>query len=328
MALPTKEVLGILVDNLKIRECVLPISKKAATRWAIDLGIPRGGETVIYTGLMYQLTPYITGLVNALERMEGSFLLKFIKLGRLANKIINISKFFGRVNKQEITKYDKTLSTIARLLKKTGIDFGYLYADELYTGALIYDLGADEALDKHIIKVYKNLKKHNVKKVITVDPHTTNMLREVFPEKIKDFNIEVKSYIEVLVENKIKPVKHINDNVVLHDSCVYARYEDIIDEPRILLENAGMKISEPEETRKFTYCCGGPVESLFPDKALVVGKDRIQQLKKAGENAVVMCPICYANLSRSVSSEDNIKINDITDFLNKAYLDNLDLPQK
>jgi len=322
MPLPTKDVLGILVDNLKIRNCVLPISKKTATRWTKDLNIPYGGETVIYTGLMYQLMPYITGLVNALEKLEGSFLMKFIRLGRLTNKIMNISKFFGRVDKQSIKKYNETLYIIAKLLKQTGINFGYLYGDELYTGALIYDLGADEALSQHIIKVYKKLKDNNVKKIITVDPHTTNMLREVFPEKIKDFDIEVKSYIQVLNENNIKPVKKMNDEVVVHDSCIYARYENVIDEPRVLLENAGIKISEPEDAKKFTYCCGGPVESLFPDKALVVGKDRIKQLKKAGKKVAVMCPICYANLDRSLCLDDNIKISDLADFLNKAYLDN------
>ncbi len=320
MALPTKEVLGILVDNLKIRKCVLPISKKAASRWAKDLKIPKGGNTVIYTGLMYQLMPYISALVSALEKMEGSFLLKFIKLGRFANKFISISSFFGKINKHEVEKHNKTLYIIANLLKKSGLDFGYLYDNDLYAGALAYDLGTDEALNKHITKVYKTLKENNVKRVITVDPHTTNMLREVFPEKIKDFDIEVKSYLEVLIDNKIKPVKQINGEVVVHDSCVYARCENVIDEPRILIENSGTKISEPEDTKKFTYCCGGPVESLFPDKALVIGKERIKQLKKAGKEVLVMCPICYANLSRSVTSDDNIKIKDITDFLNEAYL--------
>ena len=107
MPLPTKEVLGILTDNLKIRKNVLPISQGVATRWANDLSLPVGGDTIIYTGLMYQLTPYITGLVNALENLEGSFLLKFIKLGRIANKFINISKFFGRVDRQEIKRNNK-----------------------------------------------------------------------------------------------------------------------------------------------------------------------------------------------------------------------------
>jgi Fe-S oxidoreductase len=322
MPLPTKEVLGILTDNLKIRRSVLPISRRAATGWAKDLGIPEGGDTVIFTGLMYQLTPYITGLVNALENLEGSFLLKFIKLGRFANKFVNISKFFGRVDKEEIKKNNQTLYTIARLLQKAGIDFGYLFDDELYTGTLIYDLGVDEVFDRHAAKVHQILQEKKVKRVITVDPHTTNMLRDVYPARLKDFNIEVKSYIEVLAEKDIRPVKKTDGEVIIHDSCVYARYENVINEHRILLENAGMKISEPENTGKYTYCCGGPVESLFPDKALVVGKERVRQLIKVGEKAVVMCPICYANLNRSVSSDDNIEISDITDFLRIAYLDN------
>jgi Fe-S oxidoreductase len=322
MPLPTKEVLGILTDNLKIRKSVLPISRRAATGWAKDLGISKGGDTVIYTGLMYQLTPYITGLVNALENLEGSFLLKFITLGRFANKFVNISKFFGRVNREEIRKNNQTLHTIARLLQKAGVSFGYLYDDELYTGALIYDLGVDEVFDKHAMKVHKILQENNVKRVITVDPHTTNMLREIYPARIKDFNVEVKSYLEVLVEKDIKPVKQTNGEVIVHDSCVYARYENVINEHRILLQNAGTKISEPENSGKYTYCCGGPVESLFPDKALVIGKERVRQLKMAGEKVAVMCPICYANLNRSVSSDDNIEIKDITEFLKNAYLGN------
>ena len=319
MALPTKEVLGILVDNLKKRNIVLPISEKVATRWAKGMDIPKGGDTVIYTGLMYQIIPYITALVNTLEKMEGSFLMKFITLGRYANKFISISKFFGSADKKEIEKHNNTLSVIAMLLKKAGVNFGYLYGDDLYVGALAYDLGADKIFNNHIKKVYKTLKKNNVKTVITVDPHTTNMLREIFPKRIEGFDIEVKSYLEVLAEKGIKPVKQTNGEVVIHDSCVYARHEGVIDEPRILLNNAGIKTLYPYESKKFTFCCGGPVESLFPDKALEIGKKRIEQLEKVGENIAVMCPICYANLTRSAS--EKVKLIDIAHLLSKSYLD-------
>jgi len=60
MPLPTGETIGILADNLRIRKSVLPISKKSATRWAKGLGLPKGGETVLYTGLMYQMIPFMT----------------------------------------------------------------------------------------------------------------------------------------------------------------------------------------------------------------------------------------------------------------------------
>lgn len=320
MPLPIKEVLGILVDNLKIRNSVLPISKRTATKWAKKCNIPKGGETVIYTGLMYQIIPSITALVNTLEKMEGSFLLKFIKLGRLTNKFINISRFFGKIDKQEMKQHNNTLCIIAKLLKKAGVDFGYLYEDDLYVGALAYDLGADDIFNKHIEKVYQVFKKNNVKKLITTDPHTTNMLREIFPKRIPDFDIEVKSYLEVLAENDIKPEKQLNESVVIHDSCVYARHEGVIKEPRTLLNNAGIETLNPGDCKEYTFCCGGPVESLFPGKAYDVGKKRIEQLEKEGKNFVVMCPVCYANLSRVAAN--NVKIEDIANILGNSYLTN------
>ncbi len=317
MPLPIKDVLGILVDNLRIRNSVLPISKRTATRWAKKCNIPKGGDTVIYTGLMYQIVPSITALVKTLEKMEGSFLLKFISLGRFVNKFINISKFFGIIDKKEVKQHNNTLCIIANLLKKADVDFGYLYEDDLYVGALAYDLGADDIFNNHIEKVYEVFKKHNVKKIITTDPHTTNMLREIFPKRLRNFDIEVKSYLEVLAESEIKPTKQLNDEIVIHDSCVYARHEGVIDQPRILLNNAGIKTLDPDDSREYTFCCGGPVESLFPGKAYDIGKKRIEQLEKAGKNFVVMCPVCYANLSRAING--NVKINDIAQILDKIY---------
>ena len=64
MPLALVDVVGILEDNLRRRGSVLPIPARRATRWARDLGIRRGGETVLYTGQMYQLIPYIERLVR------------------------------------------------------------------------------------------------------------------------------------------------------------------------------------------------------------------------------------------------------------------------
>jgi hypothetical protein len=57
MALPTAEVIAILADNLRLRGSVLPLSSRRATRWSDGLDLPRGGDTVLYTGQMYQLIP-------------------------------------------------------------------------------------------------------------------------------------------------------------------------------------------------------------------------------------------------------------------------------
>lgn len=318
MPLPIGDTIGILADNLRIRKSVLPISAKNATKWAEGLNLPKGGETVLYTGMMYQLIPYIEAMNKTQEKIEDTWIADFVKYGRMVNKVVNITDFMARPSKSMSESFNKILENIARLLKQAGVELGSLYEEDLYSGALIYDLGMDDALEAHAHQVYKILKKYKVKNVITVDPHTTNMLRSVYPTFIKDYDLNVKSYMEVLVKRDIQPKNRLEVELAVHDSCVYARYENVLEEQRTLLENAGVKVREPADTGKFTYCCGGPAESLFPKKARENAKKRVGQLKEVCSQGVTMCPICLVNLQKAAEGE--LELQDISSYLVQAYL--------
>ena len=318
MTLPTGDTIGILADNLKLRNSVLPIPEESATRWAQGLDLPRGGETVIYTGMMYQLIPYISVMSKAQGMIEDSPLAAFAGIGRYVNKLFNVSGFMARPPEELKRTYNKILIDIAKLLQKVGAEFGYLYEDELYSGALIYDLGVDDIFKAHTKKVYSTFKRYKVKNVITVDPHTTNMLRSVYPSLIDGFDLNVKSYLEVLAERNLEPKHKLSTVVAIHDSCVYARYENVLKEQRELLAKAGVTVKEPADCGKFTLCCGGPAESLYPKKAVVNAEKRAEQLKQVSGNAVTMCPICLVNLQKAAKGELNIE--DVSSYLARACL--------
>ena len=142
---------------------------------------------------------------------------------------------------------------------------------------------------------------------------------------LDDYDIEVKSYLEVLASSDLRPVRGVNRSVTVHDSCVYARYEGVIEQPRELLRRAGFEVREPRESRNQTQCCGGPVESLFPKVAHRIGEKRVQQLKEAnGDVVVTMCPICLATL-RGVS-EGELEMDDISEVLVEACCPGEGLP--
>jgi Fe-S oxidoreductase len=164
MPLPTGDTIGILGDNLRLRGSVLPISTRKATKWARSLNLPQGGETVLYTGQMYQLTPYIQSLVRIQEQLAESRLARFTKLGRSLNRAVNISAFMARPSAETRAQYDRILIDIAVLLQQAGIVFGYLYRDDLYSGALAYDLGLDDTVARHALRVYEALKRNGVKR--------------------------------------------------------------------------------------------------------------------------------------------------------------------
>jgi Fe-S oxidoreductase len=319
MPLPTGDVIGILADNLRLRGSVLPIGARRATRWARTLHLPRGGTTVLYTGQMYQLIPFIEGLVKVEEAVQDTWLTRLAGFGRRVNKLIGIAGFMVHPRAAERAQYDEVLVDVVSLLRAAGVEFGYLYEDDLYTGALVHDLGVEDVVLNHARRVQAVLRAHGVRELITVDPHTTNMLRSVYPSILDDFDVKVRSYLEVLAERKPIARRDLAATLAIHDSCVYARYEGVIDQPRALLRGAGVTVQEVENAGLLTWCCGGPVESLYPSKATAVATARVEQLRAAAAECVTMCPLCLVNLQKAAG--DSLQLTDISHHLRKAYAD-------
>ena len=317
MPLSTGFVLGLLADNMRLRRSVLPIPTRAATAWTRGLNLRRGGPTVLYTGQMYQLIPYIERLVAAEQWVTGTPLARLTGLGRRVNRFVNVTAFFARPPARERAEYDQVPRDVARLLADAGVDFGCLYRDDLYSGALAHDLGLDEAVAVQAKLVSAVFAKHGVREVITLDPHTTHMLRSVYPTLLPGFDLQVRNYLEVLAERAPAVRDRLSGELAIHDSCLFARREGVLAQPRDLLARAGMTIREPAATGRFTWCCGGPVESLYPDKALANARRRVAQLRDAATSGVTMFPLCLVNLRKG--ADGTMALQDISHYLSRAY---------
>ncbi len=310
-------VLSMINDFSKKYGYPFPVKKEELYSWAEDLSLPKKGETILYTGGLYQLIPYIEPLVDFLDKRSS-----LLKLGKVGVMASSFAKMILKP-KEDLKKVSEgVLKNIAKLLLNVNKKIAFLYKKELYNGALLYDFGLDNTFAEHIQKVYRILKESGAKEVITVDPHSTNILRSIAPRYIEKYDIEVKSYIEVLnekLENGVlKPKRLVSERIVIHDPCLYARFEGIIEQPRKLLEKAGYHVLEPPNSRKLTYCCGGLLESIVPELAREIALTRISELKELSKNVVTLCPICFINLRR-VAPPD-VKIDDISVYLAKAYL--------
>ena len=279
-------MLGKLIyENLQKYAFPYPLDKKICSGWAKD--IPKNGSTIIYTSCMHQtasLSDVYSKFIPYAEKLSSfSFLGKFVK-----------------PKKEELDRAYLVLNKIANLLKKNGIEFGYLYEDEPYSGAILLELGYLDEFKRHAQHVYEFFKSRGVKKIITVDPHTHNALTR-YSEFIQ-FDIEVVNYLEL-----IKDAKSLtNDTFVVHDSCLYSRFLNLRDNYRNIINKSGMKTVEDElVTGKDTsYCCGSPIKPVNPELSDKIAKARAEQLTRLSKNILVVCPMCYANLSKHV---ENIK---------------------
>jgi Fe-S oxidoreductase len=299
------EVLTALKNNIQRTGDPLGMKGVYWTEWAKGLPLPKEGDTVLLTARMYQMLPYISqvtnivssakpllsrsglgGIVNVGNRLMGD---KVIRLGALGS---------GKVR----TKGTNALRGIASALSAVGAMPAYLYEHEPYSGVLLYDLGLDEYIEEHVKRVYRLLKERNVENVVGVDPHTTFMLREVYPRYIEDYTIKVKHYLEILLENvealKEASKKSLEGEYVIHDSCYLTRELGVIEQLRTICESVGITLIEPENARLDTACCGGPIEYAFRDLTEKVSRMRIQELFSLSKDVVVVCPICLLNLQK------------------------------
>ncbi|KSW12212.1 hypothetical protein CF15_05500 [Pyrodictium occultum] len=309
-----RSVLSAIAETTLRTGLPVPAPREAVYRWAQPLGLPRNGRVYLYTGALYQLVPYIKAYVSLLEQLgKGGSRLAKLASTRLAARVV-------RPDRRESELVEGILSSIARLLSRAGVEYAYLYEDDLYSGVLLYDLGLEEAFRKHAARVYEALRRRGAEKLITVDPHTTYVMRSVYPEYVEGFSIEVVNYLELLAERLgSKPARAPGSlgAMVIHDPCLYARALGIVEQPRRLLKAAGVEVLEPRRSGRMTYCCGGPVEALSPRLARRIAEARLRELREKSERVVTLCPICYANLSRVARDET---IVDIALVLAKGFL--------
>jgi len=312
MIYPIEDILSILVDNIVRYGSPFRIDHRRLNRWAYENNLKTGGDTVLYTGLLYQLTPYIEASTRYLAKM-GS---KTGTIARLASKLIDLTKLL-RVDEKTVNYINEVLDNIAKMVKKTYRDIGYLYDKEPYSGVLLYDLGMIQLFEKHANKVMDTFRENGVKKVVTIDPHTTHIIRDIYPKYVDGYDLEVINYLNLTNLDDLEPSLESGDEYVIHDPCIYARIVGIIDKPRELLEKKGAKILEPEYSRQMTYCCGGPIESIYPELSSEIARKRLRQLASKSYKIVTLCPICYINLSRAAVDEglENVEIRDLASIL-------------
>ena len=319
------QLLPTLGDNIRRTGDPLGIKTDYWSNWAKELKLPKEGETLLFTARMYQMLPYIEQTTKLLTSTRG--LLSSKVLGDIARKgssIVGEKAITWKADKKGkvSSKGDKALGGIVKALMAIGCKPAYLYEDEPYSGALLYDLGLDQFLPEHISRVYKLFKDRGIKEVIGVDPHTVFMLKEVYPNYIDDYGLTVRHYLDTLAENvdELKKVRKrkLEGKYAFHDSCVMTRNLGIMEAPRKVLEHLGITTLEPEYNKINTACCGGPIEYAFPSLTERVCRIRMDQLTGVSEHITVTCPICLLNLSR-FEQELGVKVSDIGELLFDAF---------
>jgi Fe-S oxidoreductase len=312
-----RDIIELIAANIRKTRNPFGISNSQINTWWRQApgSTRRPGDALLLTGLMYQAIPYIEATTRYLERLEGSRwadYLRFAPLSRYIPSFLVGRVFASLTSAAEKKQFDGILQAICRLLTKSGAAFFYHPEMDFYSGILLYDLGDQEGFVEHARFVARTLQLHGVRKIITVDPHTTYALKELYP-KYTGVSFEVEPYFALLQPDGVSRGNG-RPPVAIHDPCFYGRYLKVSEGPRRLLTGLGLTYADVRNCGELTSCCGGPAESVSPALNREILDRRVAELKASGTPVVTFCPICLANLLKA-----GLPVEDLANLLDRFW---------
>ncbi len=298
--------LNYLADNILQKDNILGTSKEEGARWARGLKLPRSGDVLFFAGCGYQFDTKLENMMGLIRKMDKSALgtdlamgvaglQKKLGLGGIFLKTLGGSQEDGR-----------PLQDAIKIMRKLGLEPGYLAEDEPCCGGLLHYMGAEKDFVSHGEKVLRNPGMAKIKMVVSIVPSCTNTLRNLFQAKPDTKVLHFSQFLAEQIGN-LKLDLHRNVKVTYHDPCQLVRFMGISEEPRrILGAIKGVELVEPKwVSGQYATCCGGGggFEAVFPEMSEMLAAKRAKELAETGAAMIVTeCPGCILQLKTGLKA--------------------------
>lgn len=227
------------------------------------------------------------------------------------------------------TRAQETARALAVVLKTAGVSFGILGSLEQSDGNEVDMLGEDglfELLAENNIQQFNELQ---VKKIVTLSPHSYNVMKNRYPEVGGTFEIfhYTQLFQNLIKDGSLNLQKKTEGRIAFHDPCFLGRWNGEYDAPRRVIQSLdGTQMVEMDRNRKGALCCGGGSANFYTD--FLGGSEespariRVRQAVSAGsEILAVACPNCLTMLEDAAKVEgleDQLTVKDIAEMFFEA----------
>jgi Fe-S oxidoreductase len=225
--------------------------------------------------------------------------------------------------------YDERNQRVSRafagLMKQAGVRFAMLGTEEMCTGDPARRLGNEYLYVTVAAQNLETLNRYKPKRIVTQCPHCYHNLKKEYPD-FGEVGYEVVHEAEFIDEligaGRLRPRQEIARRVTYHDPCFMARHDRKWNSARRALGAIpGAEISDVDQSRNRTYCCGAGGGCMWKEE---VGPHRInavrfEQLTAAKPETVATgCPFCMTMMTdamKAKSLEDTMEVRDLSELV-------------
>jgi Fe-S oxidoreductase len=251
-----------------------------------------------------------------------------VKELKKAGEEFDILFFVGSMGSYD-NRSQKIAQSFARVMNQAGVKLAILGNEEKNSGDTPRRIGNEFLFQELANSNIETFKKYNVKKIVTIDPHAFNTLKNEYPE----FGLEAEIYhhtellAKLIKEGRLSPKNHVDETITYHDSCYLGRYNNVYDAPREILKSIpGVKVVEPERKRETAMCCGagGGLMWMEEHTGTRINVARTEQLLETNPTVISTgCPYCLTMIgdgTKAKEVDEKVQTLDVVEILEKSLI--------
>ncbi|HJT38592.1 MAG TPA: (Fe-S)-binding protein [Actinomycetota bacterium] len=225
----------------------------------------------------------------------------------------------------------KAVRAFAELMVEAGVAFAILGPQESCTGDPARRIGNEYLFQEMAKQNIAMLKEKGVRKIVASCPHCFNSIAREYPQFGGTFEVihHTDLLARLIADGKLKPTENVDKKVSYHDPCYLARHNDVIEQPRQVLDAVpGLTTHDPHNCKRRTFCCGAGGSRLWMEETVGtrINAERFDQMIANDPDIVsVACPYCMIMLDdaakdavqKGKASED-LRVLDVAQLLRQS----------
>jgi Fe-S oxidoreductase/nitrate reductase gamma subunit len=196
----------------------------------------------------------------------------------------------------------KVATSMVKILQANNIRFGILGNEEGCCGDPARRIGNEYLFQTMAEANIGIMKKHGVKKILTICPHCFHTLKNEYSQFGGELEVihHVPFLADLISSGKIKLTKPIDKVITYHDSCYLGRANQIFEAPRKILNAIpGLKLVEMERHHQRSFCCGAGGGRMWMEEHIGTRINQMrtdQAIATKAEFIGTACPYCLTML--------------------------------
>lgn len=220
----------------------------------------------------------------------------------------------------------KTARAFVKILNAGNVSFAVLGEQEQCTGDSARRAGNEYLFFELASANVELLNEVSPRRIVTTCPHCLHTLKNEYPAFGGNYNVVHHTQLinELLLTNKLQLDRRSSlQELTFHDPCYLGRQNEIIDEPRLILNQAGAKLTEMPRSGMKSFCCGAGGAQMWKEEQHGNERVSVNRFKEAhvtGADALAVgCPFCMVMLTDAAKEAGaDMQVLDVAEIIAQA----------